>query len=356
MKPGSTSTQPTHPVNRAGAAVSPGQSARGAGLLACCCAALLLAGCARINSAPPDVSRLYQPARAALAVRVDDSVVLAAADGRKVPLRVAYPEGAGPWPLIVFSHGMFSSNRMYLPVFEHWASQGYLVMAPNHLDADYGWRPQRNEDVEMLALSRGADLALVMDSLDSIGQAIPQLAGKFAPPPYAGAGHSMGTYMAMLQAGLQTRNPVTGKVLAWPDPRIGYVVMSSDPGKMALMPEDLWLGVQVPTFMTTGTRDFGTSGKGRRPTDYTMERLTGAGAAPGRRFRVLVDGLDHYYGGLVHRAPKDTRPDPQALEIYLKLSTAFLDAFVKNDAGALSYLRSVDLMAITAGRATLTIE
>jgi hypothetical protein len=318
------------------------------------CAVLLLAGCATVGHAPEaDTSRLYDPARPVFTVGMSDAVVLTAADGREVPLRVVYPEAAGPWPLIVFSHGMFSSNAAYMPIFEHWASRGYVIVAPDHLDANYGWRPKRNEDVEMLTLSRGADLRLVMDSLERIGKAVPAMAGSIAPPPYAAAGHSMGTYMAMLQAGLKTRNPLSGKVLEWPDPRIGYVVMSSDPGKMALMPDDLWLGATVPTFMTTGTRDFGTSGKGRRPTDFTMERLTG-GEPTGQRFRVLVEGLDHYYGGLVHRAPKDVTPDPQALEIYLALSTAFLDAFVREDEAAARYLERVDLGAITDGRALLT--
>ncbi len=319
---------------------------------------VLLAGCAATARTPGvDLSRLYETTRSALEVRVADSPTLvSSADGRAIPLRVIYPDGEGPWPLVVFSHGMFSSNTMYMPIVEHWASQGYVIIAPNHLDANARWQPKRNEDVESLAGSRAADLSKVMDSLPQIEQAVPALAGRIAPPPYVAAGHSMGTYTAMLEAGLQTRNPLTGTVLAFPDPRIGYVVMSSDPGKMALMPEDLWRGATVPTFMTTGTRDFGTSGKGRRPTEYTMERLTGAGAPEGIHFRVLVEGGDHYYGGLVHRAPKDVKPDPEALRIFTTLSTAFMDAFVKRDEAAMDYLRRVDLAAVTGGRASLTTE
>jgi hypothetical protein len=195
-----------------------------------------------------------------------------------------------------------------------------------------------------------------MDSLPAIGKSVPAIAGRLLPPPYVAAGHSMGTYIAMLEAGLQTRNPTTGDVLARPDPRIGYVVMSSDPGKMALMPDDLWLGITVPTFMTTGTRDYGVSGKGRRPTDYTMERITGKGGPTGERYRVLIQDGDHYYGGLVHRAPPDVRPDPEALGIYTALSTAFLDAYVKKDPRAAEYLRRVDVGAVTGARAAMTVE
>lgn len=316
--------------------------------------ALLLAGCAAAPAV--DTARLYEPSSAPLQAIVDDSVTLAAADGRPVPVRVVYPDGAGPWPLILFSHGMFASNDAYMPILAHWAARGYAVVAPDHLDARGRWQPKRNEDVEVLAASRAADLALVMDSLPRIEAAVPALAGRLAPPPWVGAGHSMGTYVAMLEGGLETRNPQTGAVTAHRDRRIGFVVMSSDPGKMALMPEDLWLGAAVPTFMTTGTKDYGTAGKGRRPTDYTVERLTGEGAPPGTRYRVLIEGGDHYYGGLVHRAPKDVTPDPEALGIYLSLSTAFLDAWVKNDAAARRYLERVDVAAVTGGRAAMTVE
>ena len=271
-------------------------------------------------------------------------------------VRVIYPGGEGPWPLIVFSHGMFSSNDMYMPILEHWASHGYLVVAPNHLDAKGGFQPRQNEDVERLATSRASDLTLLMDSLAVIEHAVPALAGRILPPPYAGAGHSMGTYIAMLEAGLQTRNPVSGTVTSHPDHRIGFVVMSSDPGKMALMPDDLWRGVTVPTFMTTGTNDFGVAGKGRRASDYTMDRLTGQGTSAGIHYRVLIEGGDHYYGGLVHRAPKDVTPDPEALGIFTSLSTAFLDAYLRKDNAAMQYLRAVDLEAVTNGRATLTID
>jgi hypothetical protein len=251
---------------------------------------------------------------------------------------------------------MFSSNEMSMPILEYWASRGYAVVASNHLDSKGRWQPRSNDDVEVLAASRTSDLTLVMDSLPQIEQAVPAITGHIAPPPYVGAGHSIGTYIAMLQAGLATRNPTNGAVIAHPDQRIGFVVMSSNPGKMALMPEELWRGITVPTFMATGTRDFGVSGKGRRPTDYTMEMLTGAGAPPNIRYQVLIQDGDHYYGGLVHRAPKDVKPDPEALRIYTSLSTAFLDGYVKTDAAALDYLRRVNLEAITGGRAALTIE
>ena len=197
-----------------------------------------------------------------------------------------------------------------------------------------------------------------MDAIPEIEKAVPGIAGKLLPPPYAAAGHSMGTYIAMLEAGLRTRNPLNGNIKDHPDARIGLVVMSSDPGKMALMPEELWRGIDVPTFMTTGSEDFGVSGKGRRASEYTTEVLPGAGgsrtASPqGDRYRVFIEGGNHYYGGLVHRDPGGLKPDYEALNIFNALSMAFLDAYQKKDSAAAEYLRRVDLKGITRNRATL---
>lgn len=317
---------------------------------------LILAGCTA-RGPVADTSRLYQSARAVRTALVSDAVVLTSAqDGRAVPVRVVYPDGEERAPLILFSHGMFSSNRLYMPILEYWAARGYIVVAPDHLDANRGWQPRSNDDVEVLTTSRTSDLALVMDSLPAIVAAVPALAGRIPPPPYVAAGHSVGTYVAMLQGGLQTRNPNTKAVIAAPDARIGWVVMSSDPGKMALMPEDLWLGSTVPTFMATGTEDFGTSGKGRRASEYTMERLSGDTAVPGSHIQVLIKDADHYYGGLVHRAGKNTPPDHEALGLFLSLSTAFLDAEVRDDAKARRFMRRLDLEQRTGGRANLIVR
>lgn len=308
-----------------------------------------------------DPTALYRPGPGPFPVRVDDSVSLPLrADGSPVPVRVVYPEGAQTAPVVIFSHGMFASNQRYMPMLEHWASHGYVVVAPNHLDANNGFQPRKDDDVEVLASSRATDLSRLMDALPTVEERIPALKGRLAPPPYAAAGHSMGTYTAMLEAGLALRNPQSGAVTRHAEDRIAAVLMSSDPGNMAVMPSTMWRGINVPTFMTTGSKDYGTAGKGRRPSPYTAEVLTGAAGnagAPGvERYRVLLEGGDHYYGGLVHRDPGGLQPDHEGLAIYESLSTAFLDAYIRKDEAAHRYLRSVDLPAITKGRATLERE
>ena len=78
--------------------------------------------------APDDAA--YQVRTQPLAVVADDSVVLTAADDRPVPLKIFHPADGGPFPLVVLSHGTFSSIHRYDRVAEYWAGQGYVVILP----------------------------------------------------------------------------------------------------------------------------------------------------------------------------------------------------------------------------------
>ncbi len=272
-------------------------------------------------------------------------------------VRAVYPSGAGPWPLVVYSHGTFASNRDYMPIVEHWASHGYAVLLPDHIDAHRAVMPRSNADMENIIRSRATDISALLDQLTEVEARIPGLAGRLVGPPYVAAGHSIGTYVAMLEAGLRTRNPKTGEITAHAEQRFGAVLMSSDPGKMALMPEGLWRGVDVPTFLATGSEDFGTQGKGRRPSEYTAEMLTGGDAPAGQRYELVLVGGDHYFGGLVHRKPSaDAVPDVEGLRIFNALSTAFLDAYAAKQPAARKYLTEVDVRGETGGRAELIRE
>ncbi len=55
-------------------------------------------------------------------------------DGDTLKVRVVRPVGAGPFPLIVFSHGFASDVDEYDALLHHWASHGYLSIAPFHAD------------------------------------------------------------------------------------------------------------------------------------------------------------------------------------------------------------------------------
>lgn len=51
---------------------------------------------------------------------------------RPVPIRVVYPDGEGPFPLVILSHGGAGTWDANLYQAEHLASHGYVVFCLEH--------------------------------------------------------------------------------------------------------------------------------------------------------------------------------------------------------------------------------
>jgi len=287
-------------------------------------------------------------------VTILDDVNLSTGE-RDVVNKIFVPNGEGPFPVVVFSHGTFSSKDMYDPVLSHWARAGNIVVAPNHVDANYGRIPDGEEDMHNIVLTRSADLSLVADSVDRLQKDYPVLADKMDASRMATAGHSVGTLSAMLATGLRERHPETGAISFHEDDRFSAIIMLSDPGKMALQPDHVWKGMTVPTFMVTGPDDIGLMGDGQIETRYEMEVLTGAGAPKDSKFLLTIDGLDHYFGGAIHR-DVDKTPDLEALEIFKDESVLFLAAVFHNHQGAQKALFAQVDGGLGSPRADLAIE
>jgi hypothetical protein len=287
---------------------------------------------------------------------IDDSVSLTVPEAeRQLPLRVVYPERGGPFPVIVFSHGTFSSGKQYDRVATHWAARGYVVILPDHIDANYGVVPTKNEDMYRVARSRVADMSLVLNGLDEIEKRIPSLQGRMDRQRLIAAGHSFGTQVAMLVTGLRIRNPTNDVITETAEKRFSLLIMLSDPGKMALMPEHTWKGSTVPTFLATGSEDYGLMGDGRRAAEYQNEILSVGDGSDAVEYLLLIDKGDHYFGGLIHKQV-DAEPDYEGLAIFNATSTAFLDAHAKGVERARTYLLSGTLARDTDGRANLIVE
>lgn len=55
---------------------------------------------------------------------------VAASDERTLVTTFTYPDAAGPFPLIAFSHGNGGHPRKFSQLFEAWAAAGFVVVAP----------------------------------------------------------------------------------------------------------------------------------------------------------------------------------------------------------------------------------
>ena len=284
--------------------------------------------------------------RATLAVPVEN---------REMSLRIVYPDQGGPYPIIVFSHGTFSSSDKYNLVVEFWAERGYVVILPNHLDANYGIIPSKTEDMIRIIHTRISDMSFILDNLDAIEGQNPGLKGKLNRNQIIAAGHSIGTQVVLVNTGQRMRNPTNNYVTESSEDRFMAAVMLSDPGKMAMMPDDTWKGGSAPTFLSTGSEDYGLMGDGRREAEYQNEILTLPDESTGDKYLLLIERGDHYFGGLIHR-DVDKAPDYDGLAIFNAASLAFMDAHTRDAESAWAFLKPNILSSATDGRFVLTVE
>jgi hypothetical protein len=200
--------------------------------------------------------------------------------------------------------------------------------------------------------TRVIDMSLVLDGLGEIEQQVPNLAGKIIHANYIAAGHSIGTLIAMRVTGLVVHEVITDQTIGSNETRFNYLVLLSDPGKMRNMPLSAWTGSKVPTFMSTGTEDYGLMGARGEPEDGNTILSSDTTVD---RYQLLLQDGDHYFGGLVQKEV-ETEPDYEGLELFNENSTAFMDAYVKGNKSALNYLNSVDMQTATNSRAELIRE
>ena len=74
-----------------------------------------------------DTNALYKSAPGPFAVETVRYDWHDAKRDRDVPVKIYYPKsGEGPFPVIVFSHGLGGSREGYAYLGDHWASHGYV--------------------------------------------------------------------------------------------------------------------------------------------------------------------------------------------------------------------------------------
>lgn len=315
-------------------------------------AALILAA----GPSTAGVTEVYKSLRGDADVNVAYPVVLDRPN-RMIPLpvRVTWPHEAdhsGPYPLVVFSQGALCPKNMYAAVTDHWTSHGYVTISPLHLDSEsngFGFRDLAGQD---LVKERVADMTYVLDSLDDVEAAVPGLAGKIDRNHIAAAGHSFGGQIAMAMTGLEIADTTNGEPFSAADDRYDVAVVLSGVGPMPTIVEGAFARYEGPVYSSGGTKDLGATGRGPvHPWPWRMASYFDTPA--GDKYGVVLDEGDHYYGGLICRETAGGAVDHEGLSIIRGTSTAFLDAYLKQDADAKAFLESADVQQLTNHRASL---
>lgn len=156
-------------------------------------------------------------------------VTLAAPErGQDLQVRVSAPTTGRDLPVVVFSHGMTLTMDDYVPLAGFWASHGFVVIQPTHLDS-LGLAPDDPRN-PLIWRIRTDDLTHVLDRLDAVEAAVPGLAGRIDRARIAVAGHSWGAQTASTLAGARVVDAEGTPGQSMADPRVSAAVLLSLPG------------------------------------------------------------------------------------------------------------------------------
>jgi predicted dienelactone hydrolase len=177
---------------------------------------------------------------------------------KDLQLTIDYPTRGGSHPLIVISPGFGGSHRSYVGLSSYWAGNNYVVIRVNHADRtanvnspDDVWANATPADWR----NRVRDVTFVLDSIPTLTQRFPELAGKIDATKIGVAGHGYGAHTAMLLGGART---FPGSV-SYADPRVKAIVAMSPQGPSDTrgLTQESWAELRVPAMFMTGTRDQG---------------------------------------------------------------------------------------------------
>jgi len=277
-------------------------------------------------------------------VGVEQVVLRDDSRARSIPLKVFHPLGRGPFPVIVFSHGLGGSKESYDYLGRQWAAHGFVDVHPTHAGTDGGsfWkivfglvfaRIGPNE-VERLLADRAADLSFVISSLASIERNVPAVAGSIDARRVGVAGHSAGAATALLLGGASLESNAGARRSLF-DARVSALCVLSPPGSGLLgFDARSWNDIKVPTFTVRGSEDDGTIGQ--RPI-WRQEAFDGM--PPENKYHAVVNGANHYtfadpgaFGMLGRLTARGATGDPLRMRACVaRLTTAYWNAYLHGD-------------------------
>ncbi|HEY8568715.1 alpha/beta hydrolase family protein [Microbulbifer sp.] len=308
---------------------------------------------AKSMPADADMSTIYGLAPGLLEVEVIPEMVLQTRDG-PLTLTAFYPDTEGAFPLVLFSHGNFSNRRAYDRIIRHWVSHGYVVLAPDHLDAGgmlNGILAMTRYGNDGVMQQRPRDLINILDGLDDLAAQSSELDRRIDRSRVASAGHSFGAFTAQMLGGADAAVPGTDSRLRERDTRIQAVVAFSPPGPMFdMVDEQSWQNMKAPQLVTTGTWDV----EARFFRDWRLHAMSYERGVEGLNSLLVTEGTDHYFGNLICRLEREVEPQADALMMANAVSLAFLDAQMKGDQQASNFLASDTLATVTDGFAQVS--
>lgn len=223
---------------------------------------------------------------------------------------------------IFFSHGAASAPEKYEALILPWVERGYLVYAPLHVDSTDHPETEKYQGLASWR-TRLEDARLVADYMDA--------------DSYIAAGHSYGALLALTIGGAQPAVP--GEITQKPqDSRASLVLAFSPPGTIPnFVTKEAYSSIAVPTLIQTGTLDVPIGSNQPYLTHLDAFHAVPEGSDV---FGLVLEGVDHYFGGAFGRLELEGPKQQAQLETALDISNQMIDAYVAGDAKSLKALTS----------------
>ena len=270
------------------------------------------------------------------------SPVVLSAPGRAVDLqvRVSAPVTGSELPVILLSHGHgFSNNLSSLngcaPLASFWAAHGFAVIQPTHLDSKTLSLNPGDPEAPLYWRSRAEDMKRILDQLDVIEAAVPQLPGRLDRSKVAVAGYSVGGHTASLLLGARLTDPRDGTEVNLAEPRITAGVLLAAPGRGGDALSE-FAAEHYPFLSTTDFSEMTTPALVVAGDKDTSAPLTVRGAewrtdpyffSPGPKSLLTLFGAEHGLGGVSgYDAAETTDENPERVAAVQQLTRAYLRA------------------------------
>jgi predicted dienelactone hydrolase len=303
-------------------------------------------------------SRAAEPSRFQVETAVYDW--LDKSRDREVPVKMYFPKAAGPFPVIIFSHGLGGSREGYEYLGRYWAGHGYVSVHLQHKGSDEAvWkgnpRPAealRKSVVDLRnSVNRPADVRFVIDELERLGRQKTPLGKKLDLTRIGMAGHSYGAWTTLAVAGEVFVGPL-GTELSAPDPRVRAAIPMSAPVPQKNNLDQAYGKIKVPCLHMTGTLDDSpigeTKAKERR---LPFDHIRGAD-----QYLITFNGGDHMIFSGRGRLQPGRKKDAAFQSLICTASTTFWDAYLKDDSRAKALLTGGGVEKMLGKEGTLEIR
>nr|WP_202971168.1 alpha/beta fold hydrolase [Saccharothrix sp. ALI-22-I] len=264
-------------------------------------------------------------------VSVHPVTLLAPGRGEDLQVRISAPTTGHELPVIVFSHGFGESATNYDPLVDFWASHGFVVVQPTHLDSRTLNLSPDDPRTPLIWKFRIDDLKRTLDRLDLSESSVPGLAGRLDRTRIAVAGHSWGAQTAstLLGARVLDADGNPGEDLSDPRIKAGVLLAVTGTGGADLSPfaaehfpfmSPSFADMTTPALVVAGDQDdslLSVRGPDWFTDAYHLSR--------GSKSLLTLVGAEHSLGGISdYQSTATTDESPERVALIQRLTWAYL--------------------------------